>query len=125
MLRTRLISAAIMIPLVVYGVLYLSTDMFLLILAAIWEVSSIQPDLRPEVLLAVLYIGAVPTVIGFVAWNEGVRRLGSSGAMVFYNTLPLYGALLCILFLGEQMELVHIVGGALIIGGGLWASKGD
>lgn len=42
MLRTRLISAAIMIPLVVYGVLYLSTDMFLLILAAIllagmWE----------------------------------------------------------------------------------------
>jgi drug/metabolite transporter (DMT)-like permease len=97
----------------------------LLVLAAIWEVRAIQPALSLETLLAVLYIGAVPTVVGFLAWNEGVRRLGSSGAMVFYNTLPLYGALLGILFLGEQVGLVHIVGGALIIGGGLWASKGE
>ncbi|MGB5260283.1 MAG: phosphatidate cytidylyltransferase [Gammaproteobacteria bacterium] len=42
MLRTRLISAAILIPLVVYGVLYLPTDVFQLILAAVllaglWE----------------------------------------------------------------------------------------
>ena len=42
MLRTRLISAVILIPLVVYGVLYLSTDTFMLVLAAIllagvWE----------------------------------------------------------------------------------------
>lgn len=42
MLRTRLISAIVMIPLVIYGVLYLSTDVFMLVLAAIllagaWE----------------------------------------------------------------------------------------
>ncbi|MDH5469322.1 MAG: phosphatidate cytidylyltransferase, partial [Gammaproteobacteria bacterium] len=42
MLRTRLISAIVMIPLVVYGVLYLSTDVFMLVLAVIllagvWE----------------------------------------------------------------------------------------
>jgi drug/metabolite transporter (DMT)-like permease len=43
--------------------------------------------------------------------------------MVFYNTLPLYGALLGFLFLGESIGLVHLVGGALIIGGGLWAAR--
>ena len=65
-----------------------------------------------------------PTVIGFLSWNAGVRRLGSSGAMVFYNTLPLYGALLGYLFLGESIGPAHLLGGALIIGGGLWAARG-
>ena len=95
----------------------------LLLVAAAWEVRVLPPNLRPELLLLILYIGVVPTVVGFLAWNEGVRRLGSSGAMVFYNTLPLYGALLGYLFLGELVGAVHLLGGALIVGGGLWAAR--
>ena len=71
-----------------------------------------------------LYIGFAPTLVGFLAWNAGVRRLGASGAMVFYNMLPLYGALLGRLFLGESIGLVHLISGALIVGGGLWALRG-
>jgi drug/metabolite transporter (DMT)-like permease len=96
----------------------------LLLIAAAWEVQVLPPNWSPNLLLLILYIGVVPTVVGFLAWNEGVRRLGSSGAMVFYNTLPLYGALLGILFLGESVGLAHLLGGALIIGGGLWAARG-
>ncbi len=95
-----------------------------LLLAAAWEVQTFPVNVRPEIVLAVLYIGIAPAVIGFLSWNSGVRRLGSSGAMVFYNMLPLYGALLGHLFLGEAIGLVHLVGGALIIGGGLWAAWG-
>jgi len=95
-----------------------------LLLAAAWEVHTFPVDVRPQVVLAVLYIGIAPTVIGFLSWNAGVRRLGSSGAMVFYNTLLLYGALLGYLFLGESIGPVHLIGGALIIGGGLWAARG-
>lgn len=95
-----------------------------LLLAAAWEVQTFPVSLRPELVLAVLYIGLAPTVIGFLSWNAGVRRLGSSGAMVFYNTLPLYGALLGHLFLGESIGPAHLLGGALIIGGGLWAARG-
>jgi drug/metabolite transporter (DMT)-like permease len=61
---------------------------------------------------------------GHRRWNAGIRRLGSSGAMVSYNTLPLYGALLGHLFLGESVGPAHLLGGALIIGGGLWAALG-
>ena len=96
----------------------------LLLLAAAWEVHTFPVNIRPQVVLAVLYIGIAPTVIGFLSWNAGVRRLGSSGAMVFYNTLLLYGALLGYLFLGESIGPVHLIGGALIIGGGLWAARG-
>jgi len=95
-----------------------------LLLAAAWEVQTFAVSVRPQVVLAVLYIGIAPTVVGFLSWNAGVRRLGSSGAMVFYNTLPLYGALLGYLFLGESVGPAHLVGGALIIGGGLWAARG-
>jgi drug/metabolite transporter (DMT)-like permease len=96
----------------------------LLLLAAAWEVQTFPVSLRPEVVLAVVYIGIAPVVIGFLSWNSGVRRLGSSGAMVFYNMLPIYGVLLGHLFLGEPIGSAHLLGGALIIGGGLWAARG-
>ncbi len=95
----------------------------LLVVAALWEARTLGVDLSPRLALLVLYIGVVPTVTGFLAWNEGVRRLGSSGAMVFYNTLPLYGALIGYLFLGEAVGPVHLVGGVLIVGGALWAAR--
>jgi len=94
----------------------------LLLLAAVWESRSFPLQGRPDVVLAMLYIGIAPTVVGFLSWNEGVRRLGPSGAMVFYNTLPLYGALLGHLFLQEPIGPAHWLGGALIVGGGLWAA---
>jgi drug/metabolite transporter (DMT)-like permease len=95
----------------------------LLLLAAGWEIYHLGVNLSPQLLLAILYIGVAPTVIGFLTWNEGVRRLGSSGAMVFYNTLPLYGALLGVMLLGESIGWSHLLGGALIIGGGLYAAR--
>ncbi len=94
----------------------------LLLLAAVWEMLILPVNASPRLLLAILYIGVAPTVIGFLAWNAGVRRLGASGAMVFYNTLPLYGALLGFLLLGEAIGPAHLVGGALIIGGGIWGA---
>jgi len=95
----------------------------LLLLAAVWEIRTIPINAQPQLFLAILYIGIAPTVVGFLAWNEGVRRLGPSGAMVFYNTLPLYGALLGILLLGEPIGPAHLLGGALIMGGGLYAAR--
>jgi drug/metabolite transporter (DMT)-like permease len=96
-----------------------------LLLAAGWEVWTFSVHASLELILAVLYIGVAPGVIGFLTWNAGVRRLGPSGAMVFYNTLPLYGALLGYLFLGEPVGPAHLLGGALIVGGGLWAARGQ
>jgi drug/metabolite transporter (DMT)-like permease len=96
----------------------------LLLLAAVWELQRIPIHLGPKVIVAILYIGIAPTVVGFLAWNAGVRRLSASGAMVFYNTLPLYGALLGTLFLGESLGPAYLSSFALIIGGGIWAARG-
>jgi drug/metabolite transporter (DMT)-like permease len=97
----------------------------LLLIGTVWELQRFPVDISRELLLAILYIGVAPTVIGFLSWNAGVRRLGASGAMVFYNTLPLYGSLLAYLFLGESVGPTHLAGGLLIVGGGLWAARGQ
>jgi len=97
----------------------------LLLLAAAWEWQAIPVNPRPGLIPILIYIGLGPTLIGFVAWNEGVRRMGPSGAMVFYNTLPLYGALFGFLLLGESIGMAHLAGGALIIGGSIWAAVGQ
>jgi drug/metabolite transporter (DMT)-like permease len=97
----------------------------LLLPAAIWEILHSDFTFTTGLILPLLYIGLAPGVVGFLAWNAGVRRLGASGAMVFYNTLPIYGAILGTLFLGETMGLPHVIGGGLIVGGGLWAARGE
>ena len=90
---------------------------------AIWEMASGNlPTLSLKLVLVMIYLGLVPSMLGQWAWNVGVGRLGAGGAMVLYNTLPLYGAALGALFLGEALGPAYLAGGALILAGGLWAA---
>jgi len=82
-----------------------------------WRVS--PPDLSLPLILAAIYIGIFPTIIAFVSWNEGVRRVGPNQAMAFYNLMPVFGTLLAILFLDETLTLRTLLGGVLVIGGGM------
>ncbi|MGD9182507.1 MAG: DMT family transporter [Desulfobacterales bacterium] len=92
--------------------------------AAAIELRYIPINLRMETIAAIAHICVVPTIIGYWSWNRGVTTLGAGGAMVFYNTLPLYGAALGAALLGEPLGMIHFVFGGLIIGGGLWATLG-
>ncbi len=87
--------------------------------AMLSEWRTMPPTLTPLLGPTLLYIGVFPAFMAFLAWNEGVRRAGPGGAMAFYNMLPVYGALLGALFLGETPGLSQLVGGALVIIGGL------
>ena len=92
--------------------------------AAAFELQHIAIKLRIETIAAIVHICVVPTIIGYWSWNRGVTTLGAGGAMVFYNTLPLYGAILGAALLGEPLGMIHYSFGGLIIAGGLWATLG-
>ena len=89
--------------------------------AAIWEWQARAPVLDLPVVLAVIYIGIFPSVVSFLAWNEGVRRVGPSRATAFYNMLPVFGVLIGVMGLGETFSVVQLIGGGLIVVGGLSA----
>jgi drug/metabolite transporter (DMT)-like permease len=66
---------------------------------------------------ALLYMGAFGTVIGFVWYYEGVKRIGASRAAIFTNLVPVFGVLLSALMLGEALTLSMVTGGLLAVAG--------
>ena len=77
--------------------------------------------LRPTLttLAAVLYTGAVSSVVGFVAWNRGVEIIGSPRAGIYLNLIPIFTVLLAVALLGERLQGFHLVACVLVFTG-LW-----
>ena len=90
--------------------------------AALVELQYIPLNLRLETVAAIVHICLVPTLLGYLCWNRAVQALGAGGAMVFYNTLPLYGVIMGALLLNEHLSFAHFLFGGLILAGGLWAT---
>lgn len=74
-------------------------------------------------LAGALYIGLFPGVLAFVFWNRGVAALGAARAGAFLHLMPLFAAVLAVLALGEPLAAYHLVGGALVIAGLVWAGR--
>jgi drug/metabolite transporter (DMT)-like permease len=75
----------------------------------------IRPS-RPTI-VAVIYTGLFTSVAAYLAWNAGVARLGAQRAGAFLHLVPLFGALLAVVILGEPPRWFHAVGLVLIVAG--------
>lgn len=75
--------------------------------------------LRPTwpTVITVIYTGLFTSVTAYLAWNTGVARLGAQRAGAFLHLVPLFGAILSMLLLGEEPRPFHAVGLLLIIAG--------
>jgi len=98
-----------------------ATVMFAMLLLfplfAIERAGGARGSLSPETLAAVLYVGLFPSVVAFTCWNRGIALVGPNRAGLFMHLLPVFGAGLAVLFLGESLHLFHVAGAALILGG--------
>ncbi len=75
-----------------------------------WQVSA-------SALASLLYVSLFASVLAFLFWNQGVAKLGPSRSGVFIHLMPVYGAALAFLFLGEGVQWFQWVGGALVFAG--------
>jgi len=76
-----------------------------------------RPPLSREAWLGVGYIGLFASCLAFLCWNTGVAHVGPGTAGTFMYLMPLYGAVLGYLFLGEGVAPFHGAGAVLIFGG--------
>ena len=76
-----------------------------------------------ESLLAIAYVSTLPSVVAQVFYIRGVELIGGNRAGVFMHLIPLFGAVLAIVFLGEHLHLYHFGGFALILAGVWLASR--
>ena len=73
--------------------------------------------------LAILQLALLGTVVGFVWWYEGVQSIGTARAAAFVNLVPLFGAVLATLVLGERLVAAQIWGGFLVRRGVYWGGR--
>lgn len=73
--------------------------------------------LRGTTLLGLLYVGIFPSAVAFTFWNRGVAAVGATVAGMFLHLMPVFGALLAVLFLGERLAPYHGLGLLLVFGG--------
>jgi len=83
-----------------------------------WEWSAGIPPLpKFDGLLILLYVVIAPTIISQIAWARGVELIGANRAGLFANLVPVFGAVLAVLLLGEYFQWFHGLGLFLVLGG--------
>jgi drug/metabolite transporter (DMT)-like permease len=73
--------------------------------------------LSQEIALSLLYVAIFPSIAAYFCWNRGVEQVGPNRAGLFINLIPAFTSLLSVWLLGESIQLFHIGGMALLVGG--------
>lgn len=85
---------------------------------AAWEASrGLAVAWSPAVLAAFAYVGIFPSVLAYFIYNAVTAQLGPARSGQAITLMPLFGALLSALLLGEKLQGYHAFGMALILAG--------
>jgi drug/metabolite transporter (DMT)-like permease len=96
----------------------------LLLPLAIWEYSTgsvLRPDLLS--LLTLAYVIVFASTLAYLFFNRGISLIGPNRAAPFLHLVPVFGSVLAIVLLGEQPQLFHLAGYALVLAGVIIASR--
>jgi drug/metabolite transporter (DMT)-like permease len=77
-----------------------------------WSTTAFHLDRHVAATLA--YVAIFPSLIAYYCWDRGVARAGATVPVYFANLTPLFAAAIATLWLGEEIALFHLLGGALI-----------
>jgi drug/metabolite transporter (DMT)-like permease len=70
-----------------------------------------------EVVAAMFYLGIFPTLLATVGWNIAIRAVGPNRTAIFVNLIPISGAALAMIFLGERLHVYHMIGASFVFVG--------
>ena len=104
---------------IVGGIMFLMLPLYLIELAsgrtATWNAATG---------VGMVYFAVFPSILSYLFWSRGVQQVGPNRAGLFLYLVPVFGILLAITFLGEQLHLFHLAGAALIFTGIAISSAG-
>ncbi len=80
-----------------------------------WELASgVTMAINAPNLITIAYVALFPSVLAFIFWNRAVGELGANRSGQFLHLMPVFGAILSMVFLGERLHGYHLAGIALI-----------
>ncbi|RSL33018.1 DMT family transporter [Salibacterium salarium] len=111
----------------IYGslvIMLVIANIVLLPIAAVeWGIYGFPDIFQSNHVFGLLYLGVFPSLIALVLWNKGVEAVGPSQASVFLNLLPVFVIAGSLLFLGEEISVVQMLGAIVVISGVLLTTK--
>lgn len=91
--------------------------------AAEWAMGHAQaPDWQG--LSAALYTAIFPGLVAQILYIRGVAMIGPNRANLFINLVPIFGAMLAVGIVGEELHTYHMVALAFVLGGITLAERG-
>jgi drug/metabolite transporter (DMT)-like permease len=72
--------------------------------------------------LRITYLGAMPSALAYLLYSRALRDLDASQVGIFINLVPVLGVVSGVVFLGETITGLGILGGVLVLVG-VWISS--
>jgi len=90
----------------------------------LWELAS-RPlmEISQANLLTLFYVAVFPSTLAYLCFNRGVALIGANRAAPFFHLVPVFGAVMAFVFLGERPHAFDLVGFALVLTGVFVASR--
>ena len=83
-----------------------------------WETATLGTfAFTRETVLSIVFVAVFPSIVAFFCWNRGVEMIGANRAGLFINLVPFFASIMAILWLNESVQIFHVAGMALILGG--------
>lgn len=79
--------------------------------------------LTRESLATVAYVAVFSSLLGYIFWNRGIATVGADRGAMFLHLMPVFTAVLAMIFLGEAPRPYHGLGMALIFAGLLLVTR--
>ena len=91
---------------------------------SVWEYSTGATLKFDFLTLATLvYVLIFPSTLAYLFFNRGLALIGPNRAAPFFHLVPVFGSAMAIVLLGEQLQLFHLIGYALVLAGVVIASR--
>jgi len=100
-------AALVAVPMVIYEVMTATI---------IWPTSTTG-------IAVVLYTAIFPSILGQALFIRAIELIGGNAAGMFVNLVPIFGAILAVLLLGEAFRSYHAIALVLVLGGIIVAQR--
>jgi drug/metabolite transporter (DMT)-like permease len=82
-----------------------------------WQVNDLKWSFSFKDMISILILSLGASVLAYVFFNDGIKKIGASKASSFINLVPIITIVLSLVVLGERPSFSQIVGSVVILFG--------
>ncbi|WP_366655817.1 DMT family transporter [Fodinicurvata sp. EGI_FJ10296] len=91
-----------------------------IVLVPFWLIETLAVEAMPlswSAVFSIVGVAVFASVLAFSTYQQGIRIVGSNRGGPFMYLMPVFAALMAVVFLGESLEVYHVLGFAMVVPG--------